>query len=268
MSLSFFEENKNKLQENYPGVNLRIFTNFIEDLGKLNLIFSTIKNDLLEGRPFEYILNRAHFYSIELYVDERVLIPRFETEGLFDLTSKHISQLDLKEISIIDVGCGPGTIILSLMNEHVNLKAVASDISDAAIEITLKNLENLKINLKTKQLEILKSDRLKQINQTFDIIVSNPPYIKTKQGASGVHKSVDKFEPKLALYIHDDDYNQWFEDLFTDCLLKLKPRGHCFIETHEDEISEQREVALRVGFTSVEILKDLTGTRRFLKMEK
>lgn len=263
---SFFKDYEEELKANYPGINELVFNRFRQDLSRQHIDFKTTIEDLKNGRPLEYILGVAHFYSIDITVNEHVLIPRFETELLFDLAHKEINKR--VNPKVIDIGCGPGTIILALMKEANPFRAFASDISTDAIELAQFNHNKLEEQLKTKDLSFFKSDRFSNIEGDFDIIVSNPPYIKKMSDAKGVHKSVKEFEPEIALYIADSEYDDWFELFFTQAFEHLTIDGCFIIESHEDHLESQRQIATNVGFSNVEILKDLSGRNRFLKMEK
>lgn len=263
---SFFKEHEEVLKKYYPGINSHIFNRFCTDLQAQKIEFSTIKTDLLKGKPLEYILGLAHFYSIDLVVNENVLIPRFETEILFDLTLKEINKRDNPRV--IDIGCGPGTIILTLMKEANKFEAFASDISSKAIELAKINFSKNRELLITKDIQFTISDRFKSIEDQFDIIVSNPPYIKKESDKNTVHISVQAFEPEVALYLPDEEYESWFEEFFKQAYNKLNLGGVFLIESHEDHLTAQKIQALNTGFSQVEIINDLTNRPRFLKMEK
>jgi len=235
-------------------------TNTIKELDDENLSLSLVKEmeiSFLEGIPFQYLLEESEFYHHKFYVNRSVLIPRPETEYLVDLV---VRELKGKVKSVLDVGTGSGVILLSLLSHGVGHTGLGVDISTAALEVASKNLTNLKLQNKAR---LLHSDRLQNVEGVFDLIVSNPPYIKAQSHKNLVHTSVDKFEPQEALYLPDDFYAFWFEDFFQEIRSHLK--GTFFMEGHELEVENQAKQLVRMGFSGVEVLKDLSGTPRYIK---
>ena len=98
---------------------------------------------------------------------------------------------------------------------------------------------------------------------SFDLIVSNPPYIKAQSHRDMVHSSVDKFEPQIALYLPDDFYVLWFEDFFHEIRSHLK--GSFFMEGHELEVEDQARMLHQLGFSEIKVLKDLCGANRYIR---
>ncbi|MFP5387010.1 MAG: N5-glutamine methyltransferase family protein [Bacteriovoracia bacterium] len=214
--------------------------------------------DLLnQGVPFAYILHSAEFYYQNFFINENVLIPRPETEYLVDLI---VNEFKGKVKRVLDVGTGSGVILLSLLKNNVGKSGVGVDISEAALDVAKINCTRLRLEDKAS---FIKSDRLRDVEGTFDLIVSNPPYIKVRSHRGLVHESVNTFEPHEALYLPDDFYSQWFEDFFQEVRSHLK--GTFFMEGHELELEEQATILKRLGFQDVQVLNDLSGQKRFLK---
>lgn len=212
------------------------------------------KNYFLSGKPFPYLHHEAEFYYSKFYVNENVLIPRPETEFLVDLiVNKHKNQIT----KVLDVGTGSGVILLSLLKHHVGHVGLGVDISEDALEVARVNARRLNVNA-----TFAKSDRLKNVGGTFDLIVSNPPYIKPHSHKSLVHASVDKYEPHEALYISDDEYDLWFEEFFKSVKAHLK--GHFYMEGHELELDQQAKILNTLGFKNVEVINDMSNCKRFL----
>lgn len=211
----------------------------------------------LKGMPFAYILENSEFYNLNFYVNKNVLIPRPETEFLVDMIAKEFKG---KASKVLDVGTGSGVIILSLLSHGVGKTGVGVDISDEALEVATINCKRLKLE---KQVQLIKSDRLSKVEGMFDLIVSNPPYIKASSHKELVHKSVDKYEPHQALYLPDDYYMMWFEDFFAEIRSHLK--GTFFMEGHELELDDQAKMLGRLGFQNIKVLNDMSGTKRYLK---
>jgi len=241
----------------------------VRDILKLNLdasstdLSSTDKESFIEsiskGVPFAYLLGKSEFYGLELEVNKDVLIPRPETEYLVDLI---VQEFKGRVHHVLDVGTGSGAILLSLLKNNVGESGVGVDISPEALEVAIKNAHHLNLNERT---EFIISDRLSNVEGSFDLIVSNPPYIRAISQRELVHDSVDAFEPHEALYLPDDFYNFWFEDFFQDIRNHLN--GFFFMEGHELEVQNQAEILKRLGFQDVKVINDLTERPRFLKAE-
>lgn len=148
---------------------------------------------LQNNKPIQYVIGHVNFYGNPFFVTEDVLIPRFETEELVESVLEYSKQFMKENLSILDLGCGSGIIGLTLKQKLPNSTVTMVDISEKALEITRKNALNLGLDVK-----VIKSDWFKDIPlQTYDIIVSNPPYIRTNEE---IDPLVSKNEPALALY--------------------------------------------------------------------
>ena len=149
----------------------------------------------LNNYPVQYITNSVNFYGLELYVDESVLIPRFETEELVENSIKLIKET-FKEPKVLDLCCGSGAIGLSIKSKIPDAIVKISDISKDALVVAQKNCNDLNLNV-----EIIESDLFNNINEKFDCIISNPPYIKTNEEIESIVKNN---EPNIALYGGND----------------------------------------------------------------
>ncbi len=285
---NFFYENQDYLLEAYPGINLSYFEEtfllFIENPkhidDKFKSLFnwsldniSNFKNLLLNGVPLQYITGKAYFYSLCLKVSPEVLIPRFETEILVEMALEELSNLHPKvkrPVSVIDIGTGSGAIILAILKESkVPISAFASDICSSALNIAEINYKQLKSQLKIlPPVEVFCTDRLSDINQTFDVIVSNPPYIMENLDRQTTHLGVIKYEPHRALFLNDFEYFKWFEVFFKQISEALNPEGVVLIEGHENHLQELKNIAIKIGFKDVSVIQDYTDRDRFLRMKK
>lgn len=216
-----------------------------------------LEEQFLKGTPLATLMGFSEFYHNRYFVDNHVLIPRPETEYMVDLL---VNEFKGKAQRILDVGTGTGVILLSLLNAGVGKNGVGVDISDEALRVANINTQRLRLKHKAT---MLKSDRLTQVEGTFDLIVSNPPYIKASSHRSLVHNSVDKHEPHTALYLPDDYYVLWFEDFFQEVRAHLN--GTFMMEGHELELEEQAKMLGRLGFQDIQVINDLTGTKRYVK---
>ncbi|MCO4520389.1 methyltransferase [Streptococcus infantarius subsp. infantarius] len=160
-------------------------------------ILESIMAQLEDHRSPQYITGKAYFRDLELVVDERVLIPRPETEELVDLVLKENSKADLR---VLDIGTGSGAIAISLKSARPDWQVTASDISQGALQLAE---ENSKLN--QVSLDFVESDVFGQITGTFDVIISNPPYIAYGD-KDEVGMNVLASEPHLALFADEDGF--------------------------------------------------------------
>ena len=233
----------------------------------ITIFFDQVKT----GKPLEYITGEAFFYRSSFKVTADVLIPRSETEILVELAALELQKnYKNKKCRLIDIGTGSGAIILSLMTEEAPLlEATASDISEKALGIARLNFFNHRFLIPAKHtLQFKKSDRLESIEGEFDIIVSNPPYIKKIADLGEVHHQVQNFEPHLALFLDDQKYDQWFHDFFMSIYQKLADTGVSLIEGHENHLEALATMAKSIGFREAYVIKDYTHRNRFLKLKK
>ncbi len=218
-----------------------------------------LQDQFLSGVPFAYLMGFSEFYYQQFYVNKHVLIPRPETEFMVDFI---VQEFKGKSQTILDIGTGSGAIILSLLYAGVGNKGLGVDLSLEALKVA-------EINSRRQQLEnqvtFSVSDRLENVEGIFDLIVSNPPYIKSTLHRKLVHQSVDKHEPHQALYLPDEDYDLWFHKFFLGIRSHLD--GVFIMEGHELALEAQAKVLESLGFNSVRVIKDLTGVNRFLRAE-
>lgn len=224
---------------------------------KHELSSDELQGAFLAGVPFCYLLREAEFYHNKFFINQNVLIPRQETEYLVDLIVRGERGSRKR---ILDVGTGSGVILSSLLLNQVGSSGVGVDLSERALEVAQINIKRLDLE---NRVQLQKSDRLFDVEGIFDLIVSNPPYIKTRGHHSLVHSKVDEFEPHVALYISDEDYDQWFESFFTQVRAHL--RGVFYMEGHELEVERQAKKLEELGFTEVAVLRDLSDAPRFIK---
>jgi release factor glutamine methyltransferase len=229
----------------------------LDSTGVSESINLEMANFFLAGIPFQYLLEESEFYHHKYFVNKSVLIPRPETEYLVDII---VNEMKGKARRVLDVGTGSGVILCSLISHGVGNEGVGVDISRDALNVAEKNLKKLKIE---KKVQLILSDRLQNVQGSFDLIVSNPPYIKAQSHREMVQSSVDKFDPQIALYLPDDFYVQWFEDFFHEIRSHLK--GTFFMEGHELEVEDQAKMLQKMGFSEVKVLKDLSGTNRYIR---
>ena len=179
-----------------------------------------IFQQLAAHKPAQYIIGQADFYGMQLKVDERVLIPRPETEDLVELILAENSEENLK---VLDIGTGSGAIALALAKNKPVWSVTAADISQDALDVASENAKNQKFNIFFK-----KSDCFAEISEKYDIIVSNPPYI-SREDESEVGLNVLYSEPHLALFA-DEDGLAIYRRIAEDAKDYLKDGGKIYLE--------------------------------------
>ncbi|MGW9908647.1 peptide chain release factor N(5)-glutamine methyltransferase [Streptococcus sp. 151470009-6] len=154
-----------------------------------------VYQQLASHKPAQYIIGQADFFGMQLKVDERVLIPRPETEELVELI---LTENPEENLNVLDIGTGSGAIALALVKNRPDWSVTAADISQDALELAMDNAKNQNLNIFFK-----KSDCFAEISEKYDIIVSNPPYI-SREDESEVGLNVLHSEPHLALFADED----------------------------------------------------------------
>lgn len=192
---------------------------------------------LRENKPIQYIMENVNFYGNKFYINENVLIPRFETEELVENTLKLLDEkFKNKKLNIIDLGCGCGVIGLTLKKKLPSSNVTLIDISDKAIEIARRNSKDLNV-----EVTFIKNDFLDGINKKFNCIISNPPYIKTNEE---IEEIVKNNEPHLALYAGEDGL---------DCYRKI-------IKNIKNNLEDEYLIALEIGNTQKDAVIKLINT--------
>lgn len=211
-------------------------------------------NELKEGRPIQYITHKQYFYNNEFYVDENVLIPQPDTEILVNEIIKVIENMKKDNIKVLDLCTGSGAIAISILsNIDKNIKMYASDISKEALIVAYKNEENI---LKTHSINFIQSDMFENISGKFDIIVSNPPYIKTN-----VIKTLEddvQCEPIIALDGGEDGL-KYYKIISTEYKDYLNKNGTILLEIGYDQKEEVQKL-----FKNSKCIKDFSGNDRVI----
>ena len=160
--------------------------------------YKKIEKELKKGKPIQQILKEAYFYNEKFYINKNVLIPRPETEYLIEETNKIIKEkFKDKKINILDIGTGSGVIAITLNKLNSQSNVFATDISRKALKVAKNNQKIHNTNV-----EFIKTDLYKGITKKFDVIISNPPYIK--ETSKTIEKNVKEYEPHLALFAKDE----------------------------------------------------------------
>lgn len=223
---------------------------------------------LCEGYPYQYITKNANFFGYDIYVDENVLIPRLDTEILVDCICRHIEEkYDKKDsIRILEIGVGSGAVIVAILKrleEYNNIIIDGIDISKGAIEVAKKNIE--RYNLENKVNIYMKDILNEEVQEKYDIIYSNPPYL-TADEMGEISDNVRK-EPSLALYGGEDglEYYRRIIGIITKNN-NLKEEGKLFLEIGYMQKQELSYIAKKNGYNeeNISCIKDLENRDRVI----
>lgn len=219
--------------------------------------FLEMMKDRLNERPIAYIIGNREFMGLDFFVKEGVLIPRPDTETLVE---ELINICNNKTgLNILDIGTGSGAITVSLAKYLDKSHVISVDISDIALEIASKNAISNKVD---ERIDFIKSDLFSNISkeQKFDIIVSNPPYIR-KKDIEGLDRQVKDFEPYNALEGGDDGLD-FYRKITKESIEFLKINGVLAYEVGHDQASDVSKIMQQNGFEGIYTKKDLQGFER------
>lgn len=210
---------------------------------------------LKDGYPIQYLIGYVDFYGYKINVNEDVLIPRYETEYLLEKVINISKKIFSNKINILDIGTGSGAISIVLKNK-LNSNVTACDISKKALNVAINNA---KIN--NSSIKFIESDIFSNINDKFDIIISNPPYISSDEV---IMDSVKKYEPNLALYAPKDGL-YFYEEIIKDARKYLNDKFIIAFEIGWWQGNLICDIVKRYFNDSIiRIEKDLTGRDRYL----
>ena len=224
---------------------------------KVLLGAAALVNERCKGRPLAYIMGTAGFCGLDITVDERVLIPRPETELLVE----EVVKLGKGDIRVLDLCTGSGCIAAAVAAELPLASVTASDLSLRALQLARYNLKAY------ENVKVIRSDLFEGIEESFDVIVSNPPYVALRDREE-LQREVKDFEPEMALFAGEDGL-EVIKKILKSVGDHLVPGGMLFMEigdTQGDEVRRLAEETEVFGELSVE--KDLAGLDRYLKAKK
>ena len=225
------------------------------------LKFSFAVKDLKRHKPIQYILGYTIFYGLKIKVDERVLIPRQETEELVDLIIKDHTPGG-KSLKILDIGTGSGCIPVALKKNLPSAEVHALDISQDALELAKENASDNDAEVSFINADILDPATALQLAQ-YDVIVSNPPYVLHSEKET-MQRNVLDHEPHLALFVNDNDPLLFYRVIMNTGRTCLLPGGEIYFEINEQQGGPLAELAMATGFSKAELVKDINGKNRIL----
>jgi len=215
--------------------------------------------ELAADKPIQYILGKAWFMGKEYFVNENVLIPRPETEELVDWISEYAHIIN-KPLQLLDIGTGSGCIAISLKLELPNCSITGLDVSSPALEVAKKNATHLNVAIEWVEQDILMSASLPA---SYDIIVSNPPYIPFNEKAN-MQAQVKNFEPTIALFVTNEDPLIFYRIIARLGKQYLNPNGQLFFEMHYDQGKAIVALFDEMGYHA-ELRQDMFGKDRMIR---
>lgn len=220
----------------------------------------SIVSELKIQKPIQYLLGETYFYGLNFKVCPDVLIPRPETEELVDWI---INSAEDKPLSILDIGTGSGCIAISLAANLKQAKVTAIDVSSKALEVAKSNAvyNNVKIDFRVTDFLDYSSFI---INTPYDIIVSNPPYVRESEQAL-MKPNVLDHEPHLALFVKNSDPLIFYRTIAKRSRDFLKRGGAIYCEINEEFGEKVKTLFINGGYNKVEIRKDINGKDRMVK---
>ena len=227
---------------------------------ELNCVISRLKKE----EPIQYIIGKTEFYGLEFNVTKDVLIPRPETEELIEWILEKSVNLE-RNIKILDIGTGSGCIPITLKNNIADADVQAIDVSETALTIAKKNAEENNTSIHFHKADILKTENLNFINKNikFDIIVSNPPYVRDLEKKE-IQNNVLQNEPHLALFVPDNNPLLFYDKIADLAKIHLKKDGFLFFEINQYLGLETVDLLKEKGFTNIILKKDLYKNDRMI----
>ena len=225
---------------------------------------STKLNELLKHKPVQYVLQEAWFYKMKLFVNEHVLIPRPETEELVEWILNE-SENNNNVLKYIDIGTGSGCIAVALKKNLPKAEVLGIDISKAALTVARQNNLKLCESIEFLEIDFLNQQKWNQLS-TFDVIVSNPPYISEDEKIN-LPKNVVDYEPHQALFTGNKDHLIFYKRIALFAESHLNKDGKIYVEVNENYAHEVKEIFTQHALSSL-IKKDLYGRDRMIKASR
>jgi release factor glutamine methyltransferase len=223
--------------------------------------FENAISRLKRQEPVQYICGKTEFYSLPFNVDEHTLIPRPETEGLVRWIIDDENKTHSRSKALLDIGTGSGCIAIALAKNLKHLDVSALDFSPKALVTAHKNSVFNGVQVTFFELDIL---NVQKLPQQYDIIVSNPPYVRELEKPN-MRSNVLEYEPKSALYVTDKDPLVYYRKIARLANQQLTGNGRLYFEINEYLSDELKELLETEGFANIEVRKDIFGKDRMIK---
>ena len=230
-----------------------------EQSKKLDAILSRLQT----GEPVQYILGYTEFYGLPFKVNPSVLIPRPETEELVEWVLSEVKNQRSK-INILDIGTGSGCIAISLKKNLPNADVSAIDISITALQTAKQNAELNKVDINFIEADILNPNAYNIQPTTYNIIISNPPYV-TPHDKTQMHTNVTDFEPHTALFVPENNPLIFYNAIADFAKDNLISGGLLFFEINESYGKQTVELLNYKQFINIDLKKDMSGRDRMIR---
>ena len=224
-------------------------------------IFTKLIEERSKGKPIAYLTGKKNFWKYEFDIEENVLIPRPDTELIIQQVLKIYKNKN--SINFLDVGVGSGAILLSILKEKIGFLGTGIDISNTCLNVCKKNADKLNVN---KRIKLFKSNIDNFHNGKYDLIISNPPYIK-KLDLKKLDRDVRDFEPKLALNGGLDGLSEIRKIILRSTEL-IKKNGKLILEIAFNQKHEVKKILKNNGFYITEVIKDFAKNDRCIISKK
>lgn len=225
------------------------------------VVWDSLLAQLKKEVPIQYLLGKTNFYGLDFEVNENVLIPRPETEELVEwIISENATHSKSKKIKILDIGTGSGCIAVSLAKNLPNAEVYAMDVSKKAIETAKRNAARNDVDVTFLFQNILETEELKC---QFDIIVSNPPYVRNLEKEE-IKKNVLDYEPHLALFVDDNDALVFYRKIASLAHNDLLKNGQLYFEINQYLGKEMIDLLGKMDFINIDLRKDIYDNDRMI----
>ncbi len=229
------------------------------------LRWESVLSELKKEKPIQYIVGATEFYGLPFLVNGNTLIPRPETEELVEWILESTKyEIQSTRFRILDIGTGSGCIAISLAKNLPNAQVSAIDVSEKAFATANRNAEINEVNVDFILKNILETEDL---NEQFDIIVSNPPYVRNLEKAE-IKPNVLEFEPHLALFVDDNDALLFYRKIAQLAMKNLSENGQLYFEINQYLGKETVELLEILGFKNIILKKDIYGNDRMIRCTK
>lgn len=226
------------------------------------IVWNSLLSQLKKEIPIQYLLGKTSFYGLDFEVNENVLIPRPETEELVEWIISAYSKVDkTKKLKILDIGTGSGCIAISLAKNLPNAEVCGVDVSKKAVVTAKRNAIRNNVDVTFVFLDILKTEELRF---NYDIIVSNPPYVRNLEKEE-IKKNVLDYEPHLALFVEDNDALIFYRKIAALAKKGLLENGQLFFEINQYLGKEMTDLLETMNFKNIELKKDIYDNDRMMK---